>query len=61
MFIATGQLSRQLMCIDKCHWQVYSSFSMCNSAIHRHTADNQLAPRQNQVLPGDGSQGKIDV
>jgi len=32
----TDELSRQLMCIVRCHWEVYSSFSTCNSAIHRH-------------------------
>jgi len=37
MFAATAELSRQLMCIvSKCHWRVYSSFSTCNSAVHRH-------------------------
>jgi len=36
MFAATDELSRQLMCIGKCHWPVYSSFSTCNSAVHRH-------------------------
>ena len=25
------------------------------------TADNQLAPRQNYILPGDGTHGKIDL
>jgi len=35
-FAATYELSCQLMCIGKCHWRVYSSFSICNSAIHRH-------------------------
>jgi len=35
-FAATAELSRQFMCIGKCHWRVYSSFSTCNSAIHRH-------------------------
>jgi len=24
------------MCIGKCHWRVYSSFSTCNSAVHWH-------------------------
>jgi len=35
MFAAT-ELSRQLMCIGKCYWRVYSSFSTCNSAVHWH-------------------------
>jgi len=26
-FAASDELSRQLMCISKCHWQVYSLFS----------------------------------
>jgi len=33
---AATELFRQLMCIGKCHWRVYSSFSICNSAVHRH-------------------------
>jgi len=36
MLTATAELSRQLMCIGKCHWRVYSSFSTFNSAVHRH-------------------------
>jgi len=35
-FTATDELSRQLKCIVRCHWRVYSSFSTCNSAVHRH-------------------------
>jgi len=35
-FAVTAKLSRQLMCIVRCHWQVYSSFSTLNPAIHRH-------------------------
>jgi len=35
-FAATDELSCQLMCIVRCHRRVYSSFSTCNSAIHRH-------------------------
>jgi len=35
-FAATDKLSRQLMCIVRCQWPVYSSFSTCNSAIHHH-------------------------
>jgi len=34
--VATAELSRQLMCIVKCHSRVYSSFSTCNSAVYRH-------------------------
>jgi len=33
---ATDELSRQLMCIGKCHWRVYSTLSTGNSAVHRH-------------------------
>jgi len=33
---ATAELSRQLMFIVKCHCRVYSSFSIRNSAVHRH-------------------------
>ena len=35
-FIATHELSRQLMCIVKYHWRVYSSFSTHYTAVHRH-------------------------
>jgi len=35
-FAATDELSRQLKCIVRCHWRVYSSFSTCISALHRH-------------------------
>jgi len=43
MFAAT----RQSMCIVRCHWRVYLSFSTCNSATHTGTTtDNQLAPRK---------------
>jgi len=36
MFTATDELSHWLICIGNCHWQVYSLFSTCNSAVHRH-------------------------
>jgi len=36
MFTATDELSCQLKCIVRCHWRVYSSFSKCISAVHRH-------------------------
>jgi len=36
MFTATDKLSHQLMCIVRCHWRVYWSFSTRNSAVHRH-------------------------
>jgi len=35
-FTATDELSRQLMCIVRCHWQVYLLFSTRNSAVHWH-------------------------
>jgi len=35
VFAASDELSHQLMCIGKCHWWVYSSFSTCDSAIRR--------------------------
>ena len=53
MFAATAELYRQLMCISKCHWQVYSSFSSRNW-LSRTLAPQQLAPRQNKVLLTDG-------
>jgi len=37
----TDALSRRLMCIVRCHWRIYSSFSICNSAVHRH---RRMAP-----------------
>jgi len=36
IFVATDESSRQIMCIVRCHWRVYSSFSTCISAVHRH-------------------------
>ena len=37
---------------------VYSAFE---STYTGTTGHNQLAPRQNQIIPGDGTQGKIGL
>jgi len=34
--LTATDISRQLKCIVRCHWRVYSSFSTCISAVHRH-------------------------
>jgi len=46
-------ISRQLICIVRCHWRVCSLFSTCNSSVHWHhvVIESDLRPKStNNVL-----------
>jgi len=60
-FAATAELSRQLMCIVRCHWRVYLSFSTRNSAVHRHHSREPAGILAKLDPTGDGTQGKIGL